>query len=277
MNRMDMRLNSGLTTGVLALLLVFVPEGVAQTQLPEHQGVGQGSPLREFVSRLQSALEHGDRDKVAAMTRFPVQVGETRETSDPEAFKRAHSATMLDETSYIARFEEIWNRPTIRAVANDSSDHFSSSGDHFVFGCGEVWFDRTKEDQFKIVGFDISRFRGAGMSIQDCYSVREFVTQLQIAIAHDNRSEIAEMLKYPVRYHGQHKTMIIRSSHELLRNYDIVFSARLRRVVAEQKIWNLNSQRYGVPIGYGSIWIYAPLKKGDFKINSIFEPADPAE
>jgi hypothetical protein len=269
------------TVGILAVLLAFGPRGngTVPKHLQEHpskDGVHVFT-AREFVSILQRALEHGDRDQVVTMTRFPVQLGEVRETSDPEAFKRAYRETMLDQSSYIAGFQQIWNQSRTRVTLNESADHFGEQGEHYVFGCGEVWFDRTEDQQFKIVGFDISRFRGASMSIQDCYSVREFVARLQIAVAHDHRSEVATMLKYPLRYHGRRKTMTIRSSKELIRVYNSVFSARLRHVIAEQKLWNLDSQRGGVPIGYGNLWIYAPSRKGDFKVNSIFEPAVPNE
>jgi hypothetical protein len=116
-------------------------------------------------------------------------------------------------------------------------------------GCGEVWFSRTKDGLFQITSFNISEYSSAGISLQECYGVREFVRQLQAAIASDNRVQVAGMLKYPLYFHGQHKTLTLHGAQDTLRNYDLMFSDRLRRAVAEQRVWNLISRADGVAIG----------------------------
>lgn len=278
---MDTQFRRALRKSIVAVLLVTWLSGCKMAKAETGQGseasdhlpadgVREVSSAHDFVTSLQQALERGERSWVIAMTRFPVQVGEINTALDKEEFLRAYQKSMWDQATYSRDYDKVWNPETVKVVMNESPDHFTANVHHFVFGCGEVWFDKIKDQQFRISGFDISRFRSAGMSIQDCYRVRAFVAELQTAVANNSRNQVAGMLNYPLRYHGAHKTVIFHNAHEMQRDYDLVFADGLRRAIAEQQIWNLDSMTDGVPIGYGFIWISDPSQKGDFKITSIF-------
>jgi len=211
----------------------------------------------DFLMALQNAIRRGDRNSVVAMTRFPVQLGE--------------AGTMLDRPALTNVYEKVWTIKAANAVLNQAPDQLSR-GRHVFVGCGEVWFEKTKDQQFRISTFDVSAYSAAAISVEDCYRARDFVTQLKGEIAADHRKQVADMLKYPLYFHGLHKNVELRSPEQLLRNYDLVFSDRLRHAVAEQQVWNLLSQAEGVAIGDGFIWINQPAAGGPFKMVSIFEP-----
>jgi hypothetical protein len=211
----------------------------------------------EFLLQLQHALQKNDREWVIGVTKFPVQVGET--------------GTMLEKSAYVNDYEKVWNAEIVRAVLSETPDHFSS-GDQFIVACGEVWFERVKGQQFRITAFDISAYANAGIPLSDCYRARKFVQELQAAVASENRVQVASMLKYPLNFRGQHKTVVLQNQSDTLREYDVVFSRKLRRTIAEQQLWNLLSRSEGVAIGDGLVWITEPSVNGQFKIVSIFEP-----
>jgi hypothetical protein len=110
------------------------------------------------------------------------------------------------------------------------------------------------------------------MSIQDWYGVRNFLTLLQVALASDSREQVAAMPKYPLRYHGESKNMVLHSARDVISNYDLIFSAKLRRAVAEQKPWSLEGSSDGIGIEGGFIWMSDPSQNGSFKVTSIFAP-----
>ncbi len=258
------------------LLVVFIATALSGCKTPKAEKeqtlsapgqVTADSPqqvksARDFVSSLQQALKQGDRSRVTGMMRLPIQVGEGYDT------------VPLDESQFNRDYDKVWNPATVKAVMNENPDYVAWEPGALAepIGCGEVWFEKTKDGRFRISGFDISRFRSAGMSIEDCYRVRAFVVQLQAAVAGDSREQVAGMLKYPLYFHGQSKTITLHNVHETLRNYDLVFSDKLRRAVAEQQIWNLGSMTNGVAIGYGFIWISEPNENGPLKVTSISEP-----
>jgi hypothetical protein len=178
---------------------------------------------------------------------------------------------MMDEPTLTRNYDKVWNPETIKAVMNEVSSQFIT-GNKFIIGCGEVWFEKTKDQQFRVTAFGRSAYANAGMSMADCYRVRDFVKQLQAAIVSNHREQVAGMLKYPLYFHGQSKTITLHNASETLRNYDLVFSATLRSVVAEQQVHKLVSQADGVAIGDGFIWISEPSDGGPLNVTSIFEP-----
>jgi hypothetical protein len=62
------------------------------------------------------------------------------------------------------------------------------------------------------------------------------------------------------------------SARDVISNYDLIFSAKLRRAVAEQKPWTLEGSSDGIGIEGGFIWMSDPSQNGSFKVTSIFAP-----
>lgn len=200
------------------------------------------------------------------MTRFPVRVG------DDEQDRKD-----LDESTFARDYDKIWTPSTVKAVLDEDPTHIGTHPGALFYGvgCGEVWFRKSKEGDFKITGFDISLYRAAGLSIQDCYGVRDFVTQLQKSVAADDRARVTAMVKYPLRYHGQRQNVSIHDEAEMRRKYEVVFSPLLRRAIAEQKVWDLGGNMDGVATDNGFVWINKTSKDGPFRVISIFEPPSP--
>jgi hypothetical protein len=215
---------------------------------------------RDFVLLLQHALKSHSRDVITRLTRFPVQIDEL--------------GTMLDEESFARDYDKIWDPHTVKAVLDEDPNHFvfASGALSASIGCGEVWLEKTKDLQFKITAFHISEYRIAGMSIEDCYRGRDFVVQLQRAVSRDRRGEVAGMLKYPLYFHKIPGTITLRGTQDTLDNYDLVFSPRLRRILASQRTEDLLVNQEGLAVGLGKIWIREESEGGPFKVTAIFEP-----
>jgi hypothetical protein len=266
------------SNGRLALLVVLAFVGVLAWCTRGH---GAGTPYlsnssqqvaagpataksaRQFVQLLQRALRTGDRAWILSVTRFPVRVGEN-ETGRVD----------LDETALARDFDKVWNPQTVKAVLDEDLEHVDWAPGGFVkgIGCGEVWLTKMKDGQFRIAEFNVSAYRIAGMSIQDCYQVRAFLAKLQAAIASNSRDQVTSMIRYPLRYHGESKTIILHNSTEAMHDYDLLFSAKLRQAITEQKYWKLIGQAEGIGIEGGFVWISDPAQNGAFKITSIFAP-----
>jgi hypothetical protein len=234
---------------------------------------------RDFLVMLQHEVRDGKRDRVTKMTHFPVQVGEVRAYLKSDGTFARHNMALLDESSFGRQYDAVWNSQTIKAVLDQSPDLVGQVGDLFVIGCGEVWFSDIwpgkyrKDGEFRIITFDMSQDEIAGIPLEDCYRARDFVQQLQAALARDDRNTVVGMLKYPLKFHGQHKTETIRNADEALRKYELVFSAKLRDVIAREKVQDLLADETdGIILGEGLISINEPWERGPFKVVGIAEP-----
>jgi hypothetical protein len=242
-------------------------------------GPAEAKSPRDFLVMLQRELRDGERNRVTKMTHFPVQVGEVRAYLKSDGTFARHNMTLLDEASFGRQYDAVWNSETIKAVLDQSPDLVGQVGDLFVIGCGEVWFSDIwpgkyrKDGEFRIIMFDTSQDEIGGISLEDCYRARDFVRQLQAALARNDRNTVVGMLKYPLEYHGQYKTETLRNVDDALRNYDLIFSARFRDVIAKEKVQDLLAdENDGIILGEGLISVNEPWERGPFKVVGIAEP-----
>ena len=234
---------------------------------------------RDFLITLQQELRDGERDRITKMTHFPVQVGEARAYLKSDGTFVRHTMALLDEASFRRQYDAAWNPETIKAVLDQNPDLVDQSGDLFVIGCGEVWFSDVwpgkyrKDGEFKVIIFNMSEYEIAGIPLEDCYRARDFVRQLQAALVRNDRNTIVGMLKYPLEYNGHYKTETLRKEDDVFRNYDLIFSARFRDVMAKEKVQDLLADKDGgIILGEGLITINEPWEGGPFKVVSIAEP-----
>ena len=244
------------------------PDQEASSATTGHdEAVGSQEPnsVRDLIAVLQQRLRDNNRDQVLKMIRFPVQVGEVGGIEDPAEFRRAYDKALLDEASFRRDYDRIWNPDVTKAVLSENPDEMmwpSGALAQYV-GCGEVWFEKKEDGRFLITGFDRSAYRIAGISLRDCYRARDFLKELQLAIAGNKREQVAAMLRYPLRYHGEHKTITIQDARQTLLLYDSVFSASLRHAIAEQRVRHLIGRADGLGIERGYLWFNEPSENGE--------------
>jgi hypothetical protein len=89
----------------------------------------------------------------------------------------------------------------------------------------------------------------------------EFLKKLQTAVAADDRATVVKMVSYPMNWnHGSVKGTI-RNSAALLKKYNLVFNAAVKKAIADQKPEELFVRDQGTMIGSGEVW-YSQINTG---------------
>ena len=92
---------------------------------------------------------------------------------------------------------------------------------------------------------------------------RVFLEQLQNAVATDDRSWIADHVKYPITVTiGREREMVERQD-EFLAHYDEIMNQRVRDAITAERLENLFKNWQGTIIGGGYVWIYHGLEGSD--------------
>jgi hypothetical protein len=89
---------------------------------------------------------------------------------------------------------------------------------------------------------------------QDVPANQKFVIKLQQAVRADDRTWLADHMRYPVRYYGR-KDRVVRDRAAFISRYRSIFSARLKAGVLAQNPNDLFENWQGTMIGGGRIWI----------------------
>lgn len=87
----------------------------------------------------------------------------------------------------------------------------------------------------------------------DCPGAIAFLTKFQDALKHDDHPAVASLVHYPLLVTEPHKRKI-RTSAELLANFDHVFTASIRAAILNANADDVWGNVNGFMIGRGVIW-----------------------
>jgi len=98
---------------------------------------------------------------------------------------------------------------------------------------------------------------------------RQFLAGLSAAVKAGDKQKVAAMIENPLRVNsddGKHR--MIRGSAAFIKEYDSVFTAAVKKAIADQKPECLFANDQGVMIGGGDVW-FEEQQNGTLKIKSI--------
>jgi hypothetical protein len=115
-------------------------------------------------------------------------------------------------------------------------------------------------------------FSSAGTTAE---AVAAFLPRLQKAVAADDRKAVAALVRFPLRAWDGRRSVSIPDRRALGARYGAIFTADLRKVVADARVDTAFANWQGVMWESGRIWI-APDEAGTLRIITINAPSPPA-
>jgi hypothetical protein len=100
-------------------------------------------------------------------------------------------------------------------------------------------------------------------------TVEEFLKDLQHFVAADDRTHVAELVRFPIRITVSGKPLTLRSKNQLLKYYNIAFDPKVKGFIAKQRFSDLFCNWQGIMIGRGEIWINTTGKSSRLRIITI--------
>jgi hypothetical protein len=83
---------------------------------------------------------------------------------------------------------------------------------------------------------------------------RTFLNSLQVAIRSGNRTAVTRLIAYPLRVNASGTAQTYRDSASVIRDFDRIFTPRVKQAALNQRFDQLFSRDVGVMIGDGAIW-----------------------
>jgi hypothetical protein len=87
--------------------------------------------------------------------------------------------------------------------------------------------------------------------------VKAFLVALQKAVASDDRRKVASMIRYPIYAWARDRDVLFKTPASLVASYELVFTAPLKKTIAEARMECLFTNWQGVMIHDGEIWMNA--------------------
>ena len=99
--------------------------------------------------------------------------------------------------------------------------------------------------------------------------MKQFLRDLQEAVASDNRSRVAQLVEFPIAIQVSGKRKTLRNRSQLLQYYDVAFDAKVKGFIRKQEFSTLFCNWQGIMIGRGEIWINKVGSSPQIKIVAI--------
>jgi hypothetical protein len=94
----------------------------------------------------------------------------------------------------------------------------------------------------------------AARSISAKQNYAGFLSRLQAAIRADNHGEVIALIDFPLRANFRGGSRIYRDPASVERDFDRIFTARVKRAIARQRADRLFVRDQGAMIGDGEVW-----------------------
>ncbi len=100
-------------------------------------------------------------------------------------------------------------------------------------------------------------------------AARQFLSQLQAAMAANDKAKIADMVSYPMTQVHNGKPVKIATRAKLLSDFDQIFTPQVRSKIASQSSRCLFGTALGAVIGNGEVWFTQHSANGPFQIITV--------
>jgi len=96
-----------------------------------------------------------------------------------------------------------------------------------------------------------------------------FLTKLQTAVRADDRAAVVALVAFPLRVNSGGRSRLYRHAAAIRRDYDAIFTPRVRTAILGQRFDRLFGRDQGVMIGDGEVWFDHVSASGPVRIKSI--------
>ena len=96
-----------------------------------------------------------------------------------------------------------------------------------------------------------------------------FLTKLQTAVRADDRAAVVALVAFPLRVNSGGRSRLYRDAAAVRRDYDAIFTPRVRSAILGQRFDRLFGRDQGVMIGDGEVWFDHVSASGPVRIKSI--------
>ena len=107
------------------------------------------------------------------------------------------------------------------------------------------------------VAKELPLFEAAGLTRE---KAARFVLMLKDALSRDDRQAVAGLVAYPLTVRTSGKARVVKDRAELLRDYDRLFTPKVREAVLAQRMEQLKATGRGAEIGHGEVRFRCPAR-----------------
>ena len=115
-------------------------EQLCEGSTVDNQGAKTAKAARAFLAQLQTAVQSNDKDKIAGMISYPLNV-----------IRGGKRARIRDKQTFLARYDNIFDEHIRQTILKQSARCLFGNANGEMIGNGDVWFSEMGDGSVKII------------------------------------------------------------------------------------------------------------------------------
>jgi hypothetical protein len=125
------------------------------TTVDDNWGPEFASQAKLFLARLKRIAESDDKTELSLLVQYPIHV-----------YKGNHTSKVENPAELIRQYPPIMSPSMKRIILSQSPECLFATGQGVMIGDGNIWFQREKDGQMKIITITLD-FPGGGRPLSD--------------------------------------------------------------------------------------------------------------
>ncbi|WP_379129734.1 hypothetical protein [Paenibacillus sp. sgz500958] len=222
----------------------------------EVAGIDDQAEFTAYFAKLQKAVKDNKPAEVAELISFPMNLNKDNKTY-----------VIYTKDEFIKKYDRIFTSLVRDKLLAQQVDKLFVNYQGVMVGDGEVWIGE-RNNKLGVIAVNIINNPYEVAGINNPIVFEHNFSLLQKYVKEGKKSEVANLMVYPLKVNNKGKTMEIKTKKDLITKYDQIMTAKVKKALLAQKVDKVVVSWKGVMIGNGALWMgQSGEQVGVFAIN----------
>lgn len=209
----------------------------------EVAGIDDPTEFTTYFAKLQKAVKDNKPAKVADLISYPMNLN-----------KDNKNYVIYNKDEFLKKYDRIFTSLVREKLLAQKVDKVFVNYQGIMVGDGDLWIGK-QNNKLGVIAVNIINNPYEVAGIENPILFEHNFNLLQKVVKEGKKSEVANLMVYPLKVNNKGKTMEIKTKKDFIAKYDKIMTAKVKKALLAQKVDKVGVSWRGVMIGNGELWI----------------------
>ncbi len=206
-------------------------------------GIDDPAEFTAYFAKLQKAVKDNKPKEVAELISYPMNVN-----------KDNKKYIIYNRDEFIKKYDRIFTSVVRDQLLTQKVDTLFVNYQGVMVGDGDLWMGE-RNNKLGVIAVNISNNPYEVAGIMNPVVFEHNFSLLQKYTKEGNKSEVANLMVYPLKVTNKGKTIEIPNKKDFIKKYDKIMTVKVKKALLAQKLDKVFINSEGVMIGNGQMWM----------------------
>lgn len=209
----------------------------------EVAGIDDPAEFTTYFAKLQKAVKDNKPAEVADLISYPMNLN-----------KDNKKYVIYNKDEFIQKYDRIFTSQVRGQLLAQKVDKLFVNAEGIKVGDGDLWIGK-QNNKLGVIAVNVVNNPYEVAGIKNPMVFDHNFSLLQKFVKEGNKSEVANLMVYPLKVNNNGKTTEIKTKKDFVAKYDKIMTAKVKKALLAQKTDKLFVNWKGVMVGNGEMWI----------------------